>query len=636
MRGVAFTPDGKAFVSTGWGDSVRLWDWKTGKQIRKFTGNEVFSTFAVAFSPDGKKMASVGKRGLVRLWDVKSGKELIKTQKHTGWSFGIAFAPDGKTFATAGEDSIRLWDVATRIELRSFQQPDDQIRGNYPVAFSSNGKTLAAGAGKTIRLWNLETDGKPLVIENAHGREVVSIAFTPDAKTLITSGFHLERIEPGLRHAVGQIRYWDAITGKQLRELQSEDSQLGYCSLALSKNGTILACMDNDSIRIWDAKSGKLIRTIAEHQNFFWPSTHGLAISPDGKTLAVRARDGAARLFDVATGKSLLEKSESHSDVVLSVQYSPDGKTIATGSADGTVRLWNPSTGKQVRLLLPEKRWVRSVLFTPDGKTLIAGCEAWDSNSSRYYGAVSMFNVQTGRKLREIDLPSRGMAAALSADGKLLAAASGFGVDDPDDPSVCIIHILDVATGKKLAQLRGHTLDVVQMAFSLDGKHLVSVSRDKTVRRWNVADGKQQKSFAISSNSSSTFSPDGEYVFTGSRVRLENGKYSGKLHKWDLASGKQGLVVEIPGSVPRSMAMSPNGRIVASYLLPLSDLDRSFEGSITLWESATGRELIKFQLTDGRVTSLAFSPDGNTLVTGMDRGTALTWDVTAANKKLTR
>ena len=635
VMGVAFTPDGTAFASTGWGDSIRLWDRKTGKQIRHFTGTERNITFAVAFSPDGQKMASVGNKGLVRLWDVKSEKELFKTQKHTGRTYGVAFAPDGKTFATAGGDgSILLWDVTTGVELRSFRQPNDQIRDNHAVAFSSDGKTLAAGSGKTIRLWNLETDGKPLVIENAHRRLVVSITFTPDAKTLISSGCHYERVEPGLLRAVGQIRYWDANTGKQLQELQSEDSQLGLCSLAISSDGTILASGHNDGIRIWDAKSGKLVRTIAEHQTFVRPRTHGLAISPDGKTLAVRASDSAVRLFDVATGKPLLYEPESHTNVVLSVRYSPDGKTIATGSADATVRLWNPSNGEQVDLLLPQKFWVRSVLFTPDGKTLIAGCEAQATNPSKFYGAVSMFNVETGRKLREFYLPDRLMAAALSADGKLLAAATGLGVDDPDDSSACIIHILNVATGKKLAQLRGHSSQVMQMAFPRDGKHLVSVSEDQTARRWNVADGKQEKSFAIISNWSSALSPDGEFLLTGNQDRMGNGKYRGTIHQWDLATGKQRLVVEIPGSVPGSMAISPNGRIVASCLQPLFDSDRPFGGSIILWETATGRELMKFQLDDGRAASLAFSPDGKTLVTGMDRGTALTWDVTAAHEKL--
>ena len=646
--GVAFTPDGTAFASTGWGDSIRLWNRQTGKQIRRFTGTVRNGTFGVAFSPDGAKMASVGELGVVRLWDVETGAELFKTKKHKERVFGVAFAPDGATFATAGsgnsagsDSSILLWDVATGTELHSFEITD-QVHDHHAVAFSPDGKTLAAGSGKTIRLWNLETGAKPLVIENAHGREIVSIAFTPDGKALISSGYHVERIPPGRRRTEGQIRFWDPNTGKRLRELKSEDSPLGEFSLALSKNGTILASVHNDGIRIWDAESGKLVRTIAEYRNRGGARTHGLALSPDGAMLAVRANDHSVRLFDVATGKPSLVEPASHTNAVVSARYSPDGKTVATGSHDGTVRLWNPSTGKQVRLLRPGNAWARSVLFTPDGKTLIASGSVLDRRLSEYAGAVTVFDVETGETRREINLTDSVMAATLSADGKLLAVATGLGASFPESANKIPgfpIHIVEVATGATLAHLRGPVRQVMRMAFSPDGKRLVSVSENGTIRRWNVADGTQQETFTAPKSvrlKSSAFSSDARRLFTGSMVRSENGRIGGKMLKRELATGKQTLGIDFPDNWPRCLAISPNGRIVASYLRALFDSDRPFDDSIRLWEAATGRELMTFKTPDCRMRSLAFSPDGKNLVSGMDRGTALIWDVTAANEKLKR
>src|SRR5262245_20881660 len=77
VNGVAFSPDGKQLVSTGWDEAIRFWDVKSGKPVRQLA-TEDDCTFAAAFSPDGTKLVSVNDRGLVFLWDLKTGKLMSK------------------------------------------------------------------------------------------------------------------------------------------------------------------------------------------------------------------------------------------------------------------------------------------------------------------------------------------------------------------------------------------------------------------------------------------------------------------------------------------------------------------------------------------------------------------------------
>ena len=414
VLGVAFTPDGTAMASTGWGDSIRLWDLQSGKLIRRYRSTERRGTFGVAFSPDGRKMASVGEAGLVRLWEVSSGRELFKVGKNMGDRiFGVAFAPDGLIFATAGE-TVRLWDAATGDELLDLK-PSDRVRDTHAVAFSPDGKILSSATGKTIHLWHLETGVPPTVIHDAHPERVVSLAFTPDGKKLISAGCRSER-KTNMRvlNARPEIHVWDVASGKRLGQLESEHADHGECTMALSKDGRVLVSKHANGILVWDVPTGRVIRCIQAAPYRYGVRTHGLAISPSGKIVAARWRDHKVRLWDVSTGQPLFEQAECHSDAVISAQYSPDGKRLATGSEEGTVRLWDPASRKLVRALPPASGWVRQVLFSPDGKAIVAVGEARNDQKPGIVGAVRLFEAATGTLMRTIDLPDRGMAAALS------------------------------------------------------------------------------------------------------------------------------------------------------------------------------------------------------------------------------
>jgi WD40 repeat protein len=265
---------------------------------------------------------------------------------------------------------------------------------------------------------------------------------------------------------------------------------------------------------------------------------NSLAFSPAGGTLASAGKDGTARLWDLGGGPHIT--LTGHADAVLSVAFRPDGEQVATGSADGTGRLWSTATGKElfqlldpveprvavtavaflnagrmlitaagnrinaadpggVRLWQPdvvahrlgEPQGVWALAATPFGKTL-----AWGGGGKR----VTLWDIT--RQDRQLYPPlSKGVQAiALSADGQTLAATDDWA-----------IRLWETTSKQEQTTLTGHKGRVSSLAFSPDGRTLMSGSWDKRVTLWDVAGGRVRHSYDwnIGGVRAVAFSPDG-------------------------------------------------------------------------------------------------------------------------------
>ncbi len=185
---------------------------------------------------------------------------------------------------------------------------------------------------------------------------------------------------------------------------------------------------------------------------------------------------------------------------------------------------------------------------------------------------------------------------AFSTDGRLLASAGS-------DTS---IRLWEVSTGREVARLSGHTKWVMTVAFSPDGRRIASGGDDGTVRLWDVATGSETAVFRaqVERIVCVAFAPDG-------RTLAANGQI------WDLASGRE--VVNLRGHqmAVASVAFTPDGRHVATG---------SWDGTVRLWDLKSGRELAVLRgHNDSAVWSIAFSVDGQTLVSG-GGGLLRIWD----------
>jgi WD40 repeat protein len=314
-----------------------------GKELRCFTGH-AGAVFSVAFGRDGKRALSGGLDRTLRLWDVQTGKELRRITDLPDVVYSVALSPDGKRALSGGRDkTIRMWEVETGKQLQSLTGHTSLV---YSLAFSPDGKQALSGSfDQSVRLWDVET-GKELRCFEGHRDFVYSVAFSPDGKAVLSGSEDTT------------VRLWDVETGKQWRCITGDmeyrrvalsalslGGSLGYSSVAFSPDGKLaLGGRRDGAARLWDVQTGKELRNFPAHSN----EVNSVAFSPDGRLVATGGGTGDAqlsgewKLWDVETGEEL-HCFRGHTAPVLSVAFSLDGKRVLSGGRDNTVRLWQLS-----------------------------------------------------------------------------------------------------------------------------------------------------------------------------------------------------------------------------------------------------------------------------------------------------
>ena len=205
VKSAAFSPDGRTFVTASDDKTARLWDAATGKETAVLRGHEDIVTSA-AYSPDGKTVVTASDDKTARIWDVATGREIAVLRGHKDAVLFAEFSPDGGSVVTTSyndsamlstvENAARVWDAATGKEIATLQGHDSVV---ISAAFSPDGKTIVtASFDKTARLWETAT-GREIAILR-HEAPVVTAAFSPDGKTVLTAPLDNDRTPVGSRH----------------------------------------------------------------------------------------------------------------------------------------------------------------------------------------------------------------------------------------------------------------------------------------------------------------------------------------------------------------------------------------------------------------------------------------------------
>jgi WD40 repeat protein len=551
-----------------------------------------FAISQVTFSPDGRWLASGSWDKTIKLWDVATGYEVRTFNGHTDAVTSIVFSPDGRWLASGsgdnGDNTVKMWEVATGRELASMAA--HSTRGHVmAVAFSPDGRWLASGAlDGTLKLWEMAT-GRELASVAAHAAlaGVTAVAFSPDGRWLASAS------------ADNTAKRWEIAS----ETLVGRSEFPVIRPLAFSPDGGWLASAALDgTLKLWEMATGRELGSFAGHTK----GVMAAVFSPDGGWLAsTGAQDNTATLWEVATGRQVwtvtgysgpVSGVEVH--VISTVAFSPDGRWLATGGWDKTIKLWEVATGRELRSSAGRTQRIGPVAFSPDGRWLATGGET---------NTVSLWDLTVGGGVRLLAGHSHSVrTVAFSPDGRWLASGSAGGRD-------YTIKLWEVATGRELRTLAASGGGVVSVAFSADGRWLASASMAGTIMLWEVATGRELRTFAgrVAKVDSYAFrfSADGRWLaWVGE---------DDTIALWEVATGRQLLPLAGHTAAIGAITFSADGRWLASA---------SWDKTIRLWEVATGRHLRTLPIDEGVAQALAFSPDGRTLARTLGRVVEL-WDI---------
>lgn len=327
-------------------------------------------------------------------------------------------------------------------------------------------------------------------------------------------------------------------------------------------------------------------------------SIFSVAFSPDQNLLATGSSDGQIRIWQVSDGKQLMAW-QAHGDWIRSVMFSDDGKLIASGSNDRTIRIWDNQTGDCLKILRGHKDWVWSVNFVLGSHLLV-------SASSDHTAKV--WSIDLGICVYTFHEPDEQVwSAAFSNNGYTLATGSATSVK-----------LWNVWTQQCVKVFQDNATRVRSLSFSPDGKTLVGSSDDRSIKTWDVDSGKCLQTLQSATTTrlwSVKFSPNGQKLISGSADTIQ---------MWNLEEGECLMTLQEPQHRARSIACSPDGRIIAVG---------SDDQLVRLWDTKTGEPLRTLQGYTNRIWTIAFHPiclpkgDFFCLASGSDDSIVRLWDV---------
>lgn len=589
------SPDGTKLAIGGYGRGI---------QIRDINGEETLANLettndawfdCMAWTSDSKSIA-IGSKGQVAILDASSGRELRRWKAHSDYVREIANGPNSTMFTASLDTSLKKWDLDRGTQVLQFRHPKEQL---LHVACSPDGNQIASLSGAfVLRVWDARTGKEAWSAKSTVEHVPLSVAFSPNGQHIANGGY-------------GHVKLWELSTGHVLGKLtvgKSSDSTVGITHLGYSRDGTLLVGVGNDQcVYVWDVRAAKRIGVLTGH----FGTIESAEFNADGSTIITAGCDGTVRFWKLADCLKP-EMKGMHKATINSVRFSPDGSLMASASSDKSIGLWDAQTRKWIGSLNGHTLPVQDAVFSPDGQS-IASCSARDR----------------------------------------------FAANVPEEPTGELI-IWRVSDRTKRLDLSGsgYKGGVVRVLFSRDGRRLISGGTDNTVRIWNVADGKLERSIdtpfdlgngMVDQGPIDALTLDGE-----EKVLAVGGTYSNRVQLFEFKTGRRIKVLQAASNL-RQLAFSPDGSLLAAGTVEGVNLFEvrghrpvrllrgheqfvmgvafspdgtrlaSCAENVRIWDVNTGQEVLRFSGPSKPSSSIEFSPDGARLAVGGFRDLHI-WD----------
>lgn len=707
VLGASFSPDGQQVVTASQDRYAKSWSAESGDVTRAFFEGHQFLSSSVVFMPDGRRLITSAMDNTARVWDLASGTEVFSLSG-TGRKAAVAASPDGRWIVTGSDQStVKLWDAGNGKLVREFTGHAHEVTA-VAMTTANGGLVLSGDEAGRCWLWNANTGQQIRGLTGklgGHSGRIVAAAFTIDGRRALTASNDRtvaqwdvetgeELVDRVLRHPAavtamalapdggfaltgcldGTVRYWDIQSGKllhsfvdvggsgavsdNLRSLM-EERAWSVADLSrqshvreeeidklLSGKATVEAATISQLAKVFDVASTKLHESVPV----------SVSLSPAGMAAATYAADGKVRVWDVASGRDLL--NQEYPFLIWSAAFDPQaqGSRLAVVGGNQT-HLLDAATG-QVAMTFGPHGAVASANFSPDGNRLVTG--SWDS-SARIWDTIS------GRVLAKLEGAHAGAINSCvfspDADGRFVLTSSDDGtaklweiVTQRHTPSPGADEV-EVRVGRVVRTYVGHTARVGFATFSPDGRWVLTASDDKTAALYEISapatsgEGEQQIQPACVLRGHEwevlciAASADGTRVITGSADNT--------ARVWDLEIQEDGGVKAAPSllldghtSSVTCVAFSPpqdknnNGHWDPGETNAVRAITSSRDNSVKLWDTTVNSsrdqddgtggmlnatEILTLTEHDRTVTSVAFSNDGRRILSASRDGRAIVW-----------